>query len=369
MKFGFKAFPDTVLLLVTVALLAFGLLVFSSASLGLFAREGIKVSSIVANHFILGFGLGSVALFICAALPYRLWKVAAPYLYVAALGLTALVFVPTIGLEHGGSMRWLEFGPLSLQPSESLKVGLIMALAAYFTTIKGHIHSWYYGLGGFLAILAIPSALLLLQPDHGTLGVILITAGIMFITAGGDLRQIAMICIAGTLITGFVFATQPYVRERVLTFIDPGRDPSGASYQVQQSLLALGSGELTGRGLGQGIQKFQYLPEPVGDSIFAVIGEEFGFIGTTIVVMLFALFLIRGFSIGIRAPDYFGGLMAVGIVSYITVEAFLNMAAMLSLVPLTGIPLIFMSQGGTALFVALGSVGILVNISRHAKRM
>ncbi len=369
MRFGFKAFPDTVLLLVTVALLAFGLLVFSSASLGLFAREGIKVSSIVANHFILGFGLGSVALFICAALPYRIWRAAAPYLYAAALGITALVFIPGMGMEHGGSMRWLEFGPLSLQPSEPLKVGLIMALAAYFTAIRGQISSWYYGLGGFLLILATPSVLLLLQPDHGTLGVMLITAGIMFITAGGDWRQFATLCITGTLIIGFAFATQPYVRERVLTFIDPSRDPSGASYQVQQSLLALGSGELTGRGLGQGIQKFQYLPEPVGDSIFAVIGEEFGFIGTTIVVMLFAIFLIRGFSIGIRAPDYFGGLMAVGIVSYITVEAFLNMAAMLSLVPLTGIPLIFMSQGGTALFVALGSVGILANISRHAKRV
>ena len=368
MRFGIKAFPDTVLLLTTLALLAFGLLIFSSASLGLFAREGTMVSSIVANHFILGFGLGSIAFFICAAMPYRIWHHAAPYLYILALIITALVFIPDLGMEHGGSTRWLRLGPISLQPSEPLKIGLIMALAAYFATIRGQISSWYYGLGGFLAILAIPSVLLLLQPDHGTLGVLLITAGIMFITAGADWRQVATIAVAGLLIIGFAFATQLYVRERVLTFLDPSRDPSGASYQVQQSLRAIGSGELTGRGLGQGIQKFRYLPEPVGDSIFAVVGEEFGFIGTTIVVILFTIFLIRGYSIGIRAPDYFGGLMAVGIVSYITVEAFLNMAAMLGLIPLTGIPLIFMSQGGTALFVALGSVGILTNISRRAKR-
>lgn len=368
MRLGGKAFPDSILLLSIIALLSFGLLVFSSASLGLFAREGMTVSSIVANHFILGLGLGAVAFFICAAIPYKLWRTLAPYLYGAALVLTALVFVPGIGMIHGGSQRWLDIGPLSLQPSEALKIGLIMVLAAYFTAFRTRLDSWYYGLGGFALIIAIPSALLLLQPDHGTLGVLLITAGIMFVVAGAPMRQIAAVMVTGAVVFAFAFTTQDYVRTRVMTFLDPSRDPGGASYQIQQSLLALGSGELAGRGLGRSIQKFQYLPEPVGDSIFAVVGEEFGFIGTVAVVLFFSVFLVRGFAVGIRAPDYFGGLLAVGLVSYIAVQSFLNIASMLSIVPLTGIPLIFMSQGGTALFTALGGVGILINISRHAKR-
>lgn len=368
MKIGGKGFPDTALMLSIIALVSFGLLVFSSASLGLFAREGTTVSSIVASHFILGLGLGAVAFFFCAIIPYKIWRGLAPYLYGAALILTAAVFIPGIGMEHGGSQRWLDLGPISLQPSEPLKLGLIMALAAYFTAVRNRLDSWYYGLAAFVLIIAIPSALLMLQPDHGTLGVLLISAGVMFVVAGAPFRQIAALAVTGVLIFVLAFATQPYVRARVMTFLDPTSDPGGASYQIQQSLLALGSGELTGRGLGRSIQKFQYLPEPVGDSIFAVLGEEFGFIGTVLVVLLFSVFLVRGFAVGIRTPDYFGGLLAVGIVTYIIAQSFLNMAAMLSLVPLTGMPLIFMSQGGTALFVALGSVGILINISRHSKR-
>ena len=369
MKLRGKPLPDSALLLSLIGLLSFGLLAFSSASLGLFAREGTTVSSIVANHFIFGLGLGAIAFFICAVVPYKFWHGTAPYLYVAALALTALVFVPGLGMEHGGSLRWLDLGPFSLQPSEALKIGLIMVLATYFTAIRNRIAGWQYGLGGFVLIITLPSVLLLLQPDHGTLGVLLITAGVMFVAAGAPLKQIAALAVTGVLVFAFAFTTQDYVRERVMTFLYPARDPGDASYQIQQSLLALGSGELTGRGLGRSIQKFQYLPEPVGDSIFAVVGEEFGFVGTVLLVILFTVFLIRGFSVGIRAPDYFGGLLAVGIVSYIAAQSFLNMAAMLSLVPLTGIPLVFMSQGGTALFVALGGVGILINISRHSNRV
>ncbi|MBI2048461.1 MAG: FtsW/RodA/SpoVE family cell cycle protein [Parcubacteria group bacterium] len=341
---------------------------FSSASLGLFAREGNSVASIVANHFLLGFGLGSIALFACAWIPYRIWRTLAPYIFVAALILTALVFLPVIGMTHGGSQRWLHVGPLTLQPSEPLKIALIIALAAYFTHFKNEIESWYYGLGGFIAIVSIPAILLLLQPDHGTLGVLLITAGVMFLAAGAPARHIGTLIIAGAIIAAAAFAQHGYVRDRIETFIHPANDLKGASYQAHQSLLAIGSGELTGRGLGRSIQKFQYLPEPVGDSIFAVMGEEFGFVGTVSAVMLFIVFMLRGFSVGIRAPDYFGGLVAVGITAYIASQSFFNMAAMLGIMPLTGIPLVFMSQGGTALFVALAGAGILINISRHTKR-
>lgn len=361
-------FGDTILFVTTGGLLLFGLLAFFSSSLGVAAREYGSVSDLVANQLFFGLGLGLLAFVVCSVVPYKMWRSLSIYVYGAALVLTAFVFLPGFGIEHGGSYRWLDLGFVSFQPSEMLKIGLIMVLAMYFASYKDQLSRFEYGVGGFLLFISAPTALLLLQPDHGTLGVMLITAGVMFIAANAPLKHIVLLFVAGLLIAVSAVLFQPYVRDRVLTFIDPTRDPKGASYQVQQSLLALGSGEITGRGLGRGIQKFQYLPEPVGDSIFAVVGEEFGFIGTSAMVALFLVFFLRGFSIATRAPDYFGGLLAIGIVTYITTQSFLNMASMLGLVPLTGIPLMFMSQGGTAMFVALGSVGILMNISRCAKK-
>jgi len=368
MGFFRKGMPDTVLLLTLGGLIFGGLMAFLSASLGLFAREGEVVSTIVTNHIALGFGLGSIAFVSCAFIPYRTWRSFSPYLYGAALILTALIFVPSLGMEHGGSTRWLNLGPLSLQPSEPLKVGLILVLAHYFTLNRDRIDSYLYGLGGFVALCMPAALLLLLQPDHGTLGVIAFTACAIYLAAGAPKQHIAIIIVSGILLLAAAFFIHPYVRDRIMTFIYPSHDPGGSSYQIQQSLLAIGSGELTGRGFGHGIQKFQYLPEPVGDSIFAVIGEEFGFIGASSVIGLFVLFFLRGYSIAARAPDYFGALVAVGITTYITLQAFFNIAAMLGLIPLTGIPLVFISHGGTALMVALGAAGILVSISRHSKK-
>lgn len=360
--------PDVLLLMSLCGIIIIGVLAFSSASLGLLARDGASVVNIVANHFIFGLGFGLLAFSIGMYTPYTFWKKLAPYLYITSLVLTALVFVPTLGFEHGGSRRWLEIGSLSLQPSEPLKMGLIFALAAYFARERNKITEWQYGLGGLIVLCATPVVLLLLEPDHGTLGVVVLTAGIMFIAAGAPLKHVGAVIMIGVLLISAAFMVHPYVRDRVATFIHPGNDPSGSSYQIQQSLLAIGSGELTGRGFGHGIQKFQYLPEPAGDSIFAVVGEEFGFIGTSAVVVLFVLFFLRGYSVAARSPDYFGALLAVGIVTYISIHFFLNIGSMLGLIPLTGIPLLFISQGGTALFVALGAVGILVNISRSARR-
>ncbi len=363
-----KKAPDVILLISIGGLLIAGLVAFTSASLGLLARGGEPVGNVVANHFIFGVGLGLIAFALCAFTHYTVWRKFAPYLYAAALILTALVLIPSLGLEHGGSRRWLLLGPFSLQPSEPLKVGLIFALAAYFTHIRHCVGEWRYGIGGFIAICAPAAILLLLQPDHGTLGVLLFSAGAMFIAAGAPLKHLLALALTAVLLIGFVLTFNPYTRDRVTTFLRPATDPSGSSYQIQQSLLAIGSGELAGRGFGRGIQKFQYLPEPVGDSIFAVIGEEFGFIGTSLIVVLFAMFFMRGYSIAARSPDFFGGLLAVGIVTYISMHFLFNIGSMLGLMPLTGIPLVFISQGGTALLVALGAVGILINISRFVKK-
>ena len=190
----------------------------------------------------------------------------------------------------------------------------------------------------------------------------------MFLVAGGKWKHIGLIIAIALVGVIFLAWTRPYVLDRFTTFLDPERDPQGSSYQIQQSLIAIGSGGVTGRGFGQSIQKFKYLPEPIGDSIFAVLGEEFGFIGTIIIVSMFVFFGLRGFFLGARAPDYFGRLVITGVIVTIVSQSFLNISAMLGLLPLTGIPLLFISHGGTALMFALVEVGLVLNISRYTIR-
>lgn len=346
----------------------FGIVAFLSAALGQLARGTDPVTSILFSHLVLGIGVGLILLAIAAKFPYREWKRFTPYLYASSLLLTAMVFIPQISFVHGGARRWLLLGPISLQPSEFLKIGVIFFLAFYLAKYRTKLHTWRYGFGGFLAILAAPAALLLAQPDTGTLGIIVITALAMFIASGARWRHIFAIIGIGVVLLGALALFRPYVLERVTTFINPSENQQGAGYQIKQSLLAIGSGGVTGRGLGQGIQKFSYLPEPMSDSIFAVIGEEFGFIGTAAIVALFVIFAARGLGIAARAPDQFGALVAVGIVIYISSEAFVNIGAMLGLLPLTGIPLVFISHGGSAMLAALGSMGVLLNISAAGRR-
>ena len=208
---------------------------------------------------------------------------------------------------------------------------------------------------------------LLSQPDTGTLLVMLAAGFGMFFAGGARWRDIFI--LVGTSLSGafLLVLSRPYIMDRILAFINPSKDPLGASYQIQQSLIAIGSGELFGRGFGQSIQKFSFLPEPFGDSIFAVTAEEFGFIGSTFLIMLFLFLALRGLKIATRAPDHFSGLVVVGIVILIVSQSFINMASMLGLFPLTGLPLLFISHGGSALFFALLGIGIILGISRYGK--
>ena len=282
-----------------------------------------------------------------------------------ALIATALVFVPQIGLEHGGGKRWLNIFGISFQPSEALKLGVIMVAAAYFTAIRPRMESARYALVGLVAILALPTILLVMQPDIGTLGIIIAGVLAIFLAAGAPWRYIIAVILIATLALGVLALNRPYVRDRIVTFFNPAQNQQNEGYQIRQSLIAIGSGGLAGRGFGQGIQKFRYLPEPMGDSIFAVIGEELGFLGSVAMVILFLLLALRGFWVAARAPDVFGGLLAVGISAYIGSQAFINIGAMLGVAPITGIPLPFISQGGSAMLISLASAGILLNISRH----
>lgn len=359
---------DRTLLIIVVLLVVGGFFVFSSASLGLLAREGARFSSVAFSQIIFGIIGGGIALSVTSRIHYRIWRKYAFYIFLFAIFLTLLVFVPGLGLSHGGAQRWIIFGSFSFQPAELLKIAFIIYLATWLSGMQKQIGTFTKGTLPFVGILGIVGVILLLQPDTDTFIILAAASGAMFITAGGKWRDMLGVFIAGVLILILLAFSRPYIMDRLTTFLDPSADPQGKSYQIQQSLIAIGSGGLSGRGFGQSIQKFEYLPEPIGDSIFAVFAEEFGFIGSIILVALFTFFAFRGYKIATETPDLFSMLLVVGIITLITIQAFLNIAAMLSIAPLSGLPLPFISHGGTALFSTLAAVGIVLNISKYKRR-
>ncbi len=356
---------DKIFLIIILTLLAGGFFIFVSASLGLHARSGAEFSAIVFNQFFLGIVLGLLSMFFFSGIYYRKWKKYALFIFFISIVVTALSFIPHIGLEHGGAKRWISLGPVSMQPAELLKFGVIIYLSAWYSTIRQKIITFKWGFIPLCIILAISGSLLLLQPDTGTFIVLATTACAIFLIAGGKWRYLFAIMAVGIILLIILTFSRPYIMERMLTFIDPSRDPQGAGWQIQQSLIAIGSGEIFGKGFGQSVQKFNFLPEPIGDSVFAVAGEEFGFVGTSVIIILFVLFLLRGLYIARNAPDAFGRLMVSGIVIMIVIQSFTNMASVLGVFPLTGLPLIFISHGGTVMLITLTMLGIVLNISRH----
>lgn len=281
-----------------------------------------------------------------------------------------LLFIPLFtefSLKAGGAARWISIGSVTFQPSEFAKLALIIYLAAFFERKirEKKIRDFKEGVLPFLILLLPFGILLLLQPDMGTLGILSIIALSMFFGAGGKILHTLFIILLGiSLVIGASFFF-PYQAERILTFLNPGEDILGRGYQVNQALIALGSGGLFGVGLFNSLQKWNFLPQPMSDSIFAVWGEETGLIGCSILVFLFLLLAIRGFIISKRAPNTFSLLLGIGITSWISSQAFLHMMAVCGLIPFTGIPLPFIGYGGSALILSLIGAGILINISKR----
>lgn len=355
-------------LLIIVALLVFaGFFIFISASLGLLARSGGDFQRAAMSQIILGVGLGGLVMFFTSKINYRVWKKFALPMFIVALLLTLLVFVPGLGFSSGGASRWIHLAGFSFQPAEFLKVATVIFAASYLSSKYRALGNSVHGLLAVLIIIGLPSAILLAQPDTGTTSVLSLTVIAMFFAAGARWRDISILIIAGAVGVALLAFFRPYVLDRLLTFIHPWESQQTSGYQIKQSLLAVGSGGFTGRGLGQSVQKFNYLPEPTSDSVFAVVGEEFGFLGGVALVFLFLWFAQRTFRIASRAPDYFGGLTVLGLAFLIIFQAILNISAMLGLAPLSGLPLPFISHGGTAMAVMLLSVGIILAVSRYAK--
>ncbi len=364
-----KQKPVDKFLLITVLILAgAGMAMFISASLGVLAKNQKIFYPVLFSQLVLGLGLGLIGMYVTSRLDYKLWRKFSLYIFIGSVLLTTLVFVPALGLSHGGAERWISLGFVSFQPAEILKFSFVIYFATWLSGVKNKVKDFKYGLLPLFIILSIIALVLLNQPDTKSFILISLTGIAMLFVSDVPLRQIfGLGLILGIFFATLVFFT-PYLQERVKTFIDPAHDARGDSYQIQQSLIAIGSGGVVGRGYGQSIQKFSYLPEAQGDSIFAVLGEELGFIGGTLTILLYCIFAMRGIKIANQAPDLFSRLLTFGIVILVTAQSFMHIASVIGVFPLTGVPLPFMSHGGTSLMVYLFAIGIVLQVSRFAKK-
>jgi len=369
MRRSFSFLGDRPFFIIVAILVVGGVLMFASASLGLLAREGgAGPWRLAVTQLLLGLVPGTIALLALRFTPLVWLERVAIYAYIGAVAFTLLVFVPGVGATYNGAKRWIDLGFTTIQPSEFLKVAVILMLAWWLSRVKGKVEDMRKGLIPFCLIVGIPCLILLAQPNTSAVLVLGLTAVALYVLAGAPWRDLFILALVAVLGLGIVVMARPYVYERIKTYMDPSRDALGSGYQIQQSLIAIGSGGIAGRGFGQSVQKFSYLPEAHGDSVFAVYAEEFGFIGAVLMVVVFAAFAVRGFSIAADASTLFAALAATGLTLIIAISAFMNIGAMLSILPLTGLPLPFVSHGGTALLMALASVGIILNVAAHRKK-
>lgn len=365
-----KSNPDWVLLGAVVCLLVFGILILTDVSASV-SLDRFGTTFYYLNHQIL-FGIlpGIILGYILFKVDLKLIKKWSPIFLLGNIILLAAVFLPVIGFSAGGAARWLDFGIFTFQPSESLKLIFILYLAVWLSakTEKKPEKTKNQTFLSFCFIVAIIGFLLFLQPDLSTFGIIVMTAMIMYFVANTPLLHIAFL---GAMGLGAIAALAPlaqYRFQRILVFFRPETDPMGIGYQIKQSLIAIGSGGIFGLGLGMSRQKYGFLPESMADSIFAVLAEETGFIGCLILILLFLTILLRGFKIGKGSQDRFSQLAAIGITSWILIQALINVGAMSGIFPLTGVPLPFISYGGTAIIAELAGVGLLLKISKNTAK-
>ncbi len=355
--------PDYTLAFLVVTLSAIGLMAIYSAS-WVVARDYFDNLSHYLTRQAVALVVGLCAMIIAASLDYRVWKRLAPLGFGSVLILLIAVLTP-LGTEIGGAKRWIDLGPMLLQPSELAKLAFIVYLAAWYEKRAELLGNWRQGFVPFLVATGLISALIMFQPDMGTMILLALTAMTMAFVAGAKGIHLLYASFFGGVAAVALILVEPYRLTRLLTLFNPS-ETQGAAYHISQSLIAIGSGGLFGRGFGESLQKYLYLPTPHTDSIFAILAEELGFLRTSAILVLLLWVAIRGYRIARTAPDAFSRLLATGITSWIILQAAINLGAMLGVVPLTGVPLPFISYGGNALIVTLAGVGILLSISRHS---
>ncbi len=356
---------DLGLLFSVLTLLALGILMVYSASgvRALDALDNPQYYLVLQSAWGL-VGLGGMA--IAARVDYRRYRALALPVFLVALALLVAVLLPGLGVRGGGATRWLRIaGPVALQPAEFAKLALALYLAAWLSARRDDLVAGRL-VAPFLLIVGTMAALVVAQPDLGTAAVLVAIGLVMYYAAGARLVEFALVGALGIAGVVALAVAAPYRMTRLLTFLDPWSDPGGAGFQTVQALYALALGGPFGEGLGAGREKFGFLPAPYTDSIFAVLADELGLVGALSVLVLFGAVVLAGLRTARRAPDPFGALLATGITMWIGVQAWLNMAVVASLIPVTGITLPFISYGGSSLVVSLTAVGILLSVGRHA---
>lgn len=358
--------PDYTLITVVALLLGIGIvMVYSSSMIMAETDFGSPFHFLQRQALWVLLGLGSMWFF--ASIPPWTWQKYARPIVVGVLVLLVLVVIPGVGIYRLGARRWLGAGPLQFQPSEFAKFAFIIYLSDFLSNPKKDVRNFWSGLLPPLLLLGLVFGLIMLEPDLGTSLTLGGTAFLMLFAGGAQLWHLGGLGLLGAAGV-FVLAKIDAERwSRITTYLNPWADPTDSGYQIIQALLAFGSGGLFGVGLGRSRQKYFYLPERHTDMIFAVLGEELGFIGATLVLMLFFAFAWRGYRIAVNAPDRFTSLLAAGVTSLITLQAAMNIAVVTASIPSTGIPLPFLSYGGTSLLITLSGVGILLGVSRYSR--
>ena len=357
--------PDIILLLVTLILVTVGTaMIYSSSSI--IALEKFKDGQYFLKKQIFFVILGLISMVLLTKIDYTTWKKAAYPGIILSLLMLALLFIPHVGLKRGGATRWLNLGVFSFQVSEMVKIAMVVFLA-HLLARKAHLlKKFSRGVLIPSAITAIVISLILLEPDFGTAVIIASILILMLSLAGSRITHLMFLAAAFIPVGVWLIFHKGYRLARLTVFLDPWKDAGNSGFQIIQSLISFGSGGAFGVGIGDGMQKLFYLPQPHTDFILSIIAEESGFIGVSMVIILFSIFIFRGFIIAMKAPDMFGTLLAAGLTMVIAMESFINIAGVMGLIPLKGLALPFLSYGGSSFVMSMIAVGILLNISTQS---
>lgn len=357
---------DYLLLVAIAMLLIAGMLAVYSSSFAVGYHEFGDTNYYVARQAVFAL-IGVAAMIFFMRMDYRhLRTLSVPILGLALLGLIA-VLVPGIGTEHNGAQRWIDTGPFSIQPSEFAKLAVVIYISAWLASRGGQISRFNIGFVPFVLIMGIIGGLIVAEPDMGTTIIIVLTASTLFFVAGAPLTHLGLLLGVGASISYLVINQRDYQIDRLVSFVDPTADPQGSGFHIIQLLIALGSGGPLGLGWSESRQKFFYVPGAHTDGVFAILGEELGFVGLMCILALFGFFVYRALRVALKTPDRFGMLLAIGIISWIAFQALINIGGITRTIPLTGVPLPFLSYGGSALITTMAAVGILLSISRYTE--
>ncbi|MCK9230714.1 MAG: putative lipid II flippase FtsW [Syntrophales bacterium] len=357
---------DNVLLYAALILVCVGTVMIYSSSV-LIAADRFGDEYHFLKKQIVFVVIGLLAMIAASRFPYHFWKRLAYPGIILSCALLVILAVPGAGSTVGGATRWLKVGPFSFQVSEAVKVAVVIFMAHYLTKKADHLKEFFRVFMVPLVLISLIVAFILLQPDFGTAVIITATVLIMFFVAGGRVMHLAGLTATIAPVAVFLLVRESYRVQRIMAFRSPWDDPSEKGYQIIQSFISFGSGGAFGVGLGNSMQKLFYLPEPHTDFILAVLAEEVGFIAVALVILLFAVLVVRGFMIAFRSDTLFGTLLASGLTTLLALQGFLNMAVVMGLLPTKGLALPFMSYGGTSLIMSMVSIGILINISSRLR--